>query len=415
MRHTHVIGKILALGLVAILLMGMLTACGDKTEQRGKTVVGEVDGNDIYYDELYALAQLYLPEAKAEAGEDPVQQEQALDRLIRKNIISNTAILRLCEKAGLSYDESSLSDAVDVELTKMITQSFDGDRDAYRESMKENGLTERYVRYSLGLTILYDQLLIQYPSLGLVDDNDTIKDYIQKNFIHVYHLVLFFNENNQAEKLAKITEAQEALQSGEKTMYALIKAGYSEDFLDPSGDGYYIAKGTMDERYEEAAFSLKLNEVSDVIESEGTNNNGYTSPCYYVIQRVAIDEAYVDSHLSELANEYYSSVIYGDLTKLQESLTFEPNSFYEGLTLSKLLPAKDGMSTGAVVAICVGCVALLIGAVVVAVILIRKKPKDTPKAMPEKTSDGKTEEKKEKNDQQTTDSAKKKTNDSNKE
>ena len=144
--------------------------------------------------------------------------------------------------------------------------------------------------------------------------------------------------------------------------------------MDVSGKGYYVVRGTMNEDYERAAFALELNEVSDIVVSEGEDNNGRTSSCYYILQRFEMDEDYVDSHLSSLTSEYYKSVIYADLEETKEAMTFVPNSFYEELNLTNLLPPREGMSTGAVVAIVASASAVLIALVVVGVILIRKKP-----------------------------------------
>ena len=127
MKKTVAFGKLLSLALVLLLSLGTLSACGDKNEQNAKTVVGTVDGNKIYYDEVYALASHYAPLAKALAGGDAAKEEQELDRLIRENIIVNTAMIRLCESVGLTYDESELDERVDAELTLLITEAFGGD------------------------------------------------------------------------------------------------------------------------------------------------------------------------------------------------------------------------------------------------------------------------------------------------
>ena len=376
MKKPFVIFKLGALTLAALLCMGALTACGKKTDVSATRVVGTVDGNEILYDELYALATRYHDTVEANCEGDTARMQTELDRLIRENIIVNTAMLRLCETVELTYDEKALSTRVDAELSSMLNESFEGDEELFEEAKTENGLTDRYLRYSMGIDLLYDELLVQYPLHGLVaSDEASVRAYLDENCVHIYHLVRFFDESNKDEQLARITAARDALRSGEKTMYALIKAGESEDFMDPSGKGYYVIPGTMNEDYERAAFALKLNEVSEVIVSEGTDNNGRTSSCYYVLQRFPMDETYVDSHLAELTGEYYGSVIYADLEEMKKAMTFEPNSFYGELDLCELLPPREGMSTGAVIAIVAGCAAAVIGLAVVGVILIRKKPK----------------------------------------
>lgn len=376
MKKHFVICKLGALAMAALLCVGSLSACGKKKEDVSATrAVGSVDGNEICYDELYALVTRYRDTVEANCEGDREKMREELDRLVRDNIIVNTAILRLCETVELTYNEKALSDRVDDELSQMLTESFEGDEELFDQAKTENGLTDRYLRYTMGIDLRYDELSVQYPMHGLVEsDEASVRAYLSENCVHIYHLVQFFDESDQAEKYAKMTEALDALRSGEKSMYALIKAGYTEDFLDPSAKGYYVVRGTMNEDYERVAFALKMNEVSDIIESEGTDNNGRISSCYYILQRFPMDDAYVDSHLDDLMGEYYASVIYEDLEEMKAKMTFTPNSFYESLDLTDLLVPREGMRTGTVIAIVAGSAAAVIALVVVGVILIRKKP-----------------------------------------
>lgn len=375
MKKPFLIAKLGALAMAALLCVGSLSACGERTEVSATRAVGTVDGEKICYDELYAIVNRYRDTVEDRCEGDEAMMKEELDRLVRENIIVNTAMIRLCETVGLTYDEKELESRVDTELTQLLTESFEGDEELFDQARQANGLTERYLRFTTGVDLLYDDLLVQYPLHGLVaGDEASVRAYLDENCVRVYHLVQFFDESNQAEKHAKMTEAREALLSGEKSMYSLIKAGYTEDFMDVSANGYYVVRGTMNEDYERAAFALNVNEVSEVFLAEGTDNNGRTSSCYYVLQRFEMDEAYVDSHLSALTGEYYGSVIYEDLEEMKETMSFTPNSFYEELDLTDLPAPREGMRTGTVIAIVASVSAVLIALTVVGVILIRKKP-----------------------------------------
>lgn len=376
MNIRPIVSKIGVFLLALSLLTLSCTACETKEKQiRAKQIVGEVDGNPIYYDELYALAGHYLASAKAAANGDSQKLAAELDRLIQTNIVVNTAILRLCESKGLTYNQKEWSEQIDAELQSTINQSFGGDEDAFQANLTENRLTERYLRYTTGLNLLYDQLAIQYPLLGLVaDGEEDVRQYISENFVHTYHLVLFYDDSNQAEKYEKMQEAHRLLQEG-ASMYDLIRRGYSEDFGNPSGSGYYFTKGSMEEIYETAAFSLKINEISDILDTKGADNYGGYSSCYYILQRAPLDEEYINEHFSDLQDDYYAGVIYSDLQTLQATLTFEPNSFYRSLNLTDLPAPREGLSSAAWIWIVSGCSAGLAGGITVAVLLIRKHKK----------------------------------------
>ncbi len=371
-------------GILA-LLMGLtcLVSCAkkDAPTYSETAVVGTVNGKNVYYDELYFLVKNYLPSVREATADDAAAREE-LNRLIGENIVTNYAILGTCENVGLSYNERELKDRVDESLESMLQSSFGGDKEAYQTSLAEAGLTERYLRYTLGLDFLYEDLLTVYPQQGLVaSDEASLRAYIEKNFIHVYHIAIFNDEGDSAEKnLAAITKARNKLISGEASMRDLIGSRDNEDVLDISGNGYYITRGTMDEKYEAAAFSLEIGGVSHVVEAMGENNFGAVVPCYYVIQRHELDQDYIDSHLYELQDEYYSSVIYTDMVEVKDTLSFTPNDLYGELDLLNL-PAPDESENGWIVALWIALGLIVVCAIViVAVRFVRKKKngKDSP-------------------------------------
>ncbi|MBQ9783422.1 MAG: SurA N-terminal domain-containing protein [Clostridia bacterium] len=375
MKHRTVFLRLSAL-LVSVLLLGGLVSCGKgDTEYTTKTKVGEVDGRDVYYDELYFLVNGYMDSVKESCGNDPAAMQARLDELFSENVLRTYAILRLCEDRGLTYRERELDDEIDESIQSTISTDFNGDEEAYLASMREYGLTERYLRYQLGTELLYNQLLTVYPEQGLVDaTDDDIRDYIEENFIHVYHLVLFDDTGDEiADNVASLESARQQLLKNEKTMYDLIRKGKTEDFNDPAGNGYYLSRGSMDEVYEEAAFSLEIGEVSEVVASYGENNVGEYVPCHYVIQRFELDEAYIDSHLTELQSTYYGSVIAADLEATQEELSFEPNELYRSLDLTDLQEPVEKSYTGVIIACSVAGGTVLLAAILIPVILLKRK------------------------------------------
>jgi len=396
MKKTSLMIRILAIILLLSLLPLALFSCAAETVS-AKKVVGEVDGEKIYYDELYFLIKTYESSLKAKHANDAAALASALDKLAREELIANVAMLRLCEAHGLKYKSRDLKDTVNQELDAILTNDFGGDEEAFRASMAEIGLTERYLRYTHGVDSLYNQLLTVYPDEGLVVSTEKeLKAYIMQNFICVYHIALYNDtpEENEA-NLNKMLEARRKLVNGTFTMYDMLHgsktetfinaqgkeekrvidlSAYNEDFSDLSGDGYYLTRGSLDQAYENAAFALELGKFSEVVHTMATHpKTGEKVPAYYVIQRFAMDENYVDEHLAELQEDYYTSVIYSDLLETRKGLTFEPNEFYESLDLANLLPPREGVSTLTVVLCLIGGAVLVGGGITAFVIVKRKK------------------------------------------
>ena len=359
MKKSGVSLKLCALALSLIIALPFFASC-----VQDKTVVGTVNGKDVYYDELYFLVSNYKNSVAEKCGNDKALMQTELDRLVKENITTNYAMLELCERNGLSY--KSIEEEIDEELDLFILENFNGDKDEFRDNCEAFGISERYVRYTLGLQLLYEQLPAIYVenSRVVTEEADVIK-YIKKEFIRVNHLVIFNDEGDDpVANKAKIEEAKRLLESGEK-INSLIGRGYSEDFGDPDASGYYITQGIMVEDYEKAAFALEVGQYSDIISTYSENNNGEYVSCYYIIQRLEMSDEYIDAYYNELKNDYYSSVIYKDLEQIEDTLEFVPNEKYKQLDLTDLEKSQNIIFIIAISAIGVVAVAAIIVVLIV--------------------------------------------------
>ncbi len=363
-RYTKILAPILCL----CLLLSSLSACSSKPtdEQiRAETAVGTVGDMEVTYDELYFLAKNYRETVKELTGGDPTAMQTELDRLVKEHIVTNFAILKLCEQTELDYKKGELRRDAKKEVSALIESSFGNDRSLYEESLAEAGLTERYLLYTTEVDLMYGRLLSHYPEQGLVSDDEAeIRAYIQKNFIRTVHVM-----NPDYEQISR---AHAELTAGTMTMHEAIGSIYNKDFNSISGNGYYFAPGTMEEEYEKVAFALEPGEISSVVTAMGEVNGLYET-CYYIIQRLSPDESYITENLSLLQTQYYESVIYGDMEKIRAGLTFTPNEFYDALTLAEL-PVPYEPSALPLILLCVGGgIALLTAAITVPVVLTKKK------------------------------------------
>ena len=378
MKHTvkkrNFLLRLTSMITATLTLVTLLSACSaDPSAPRATDTVGTVNGHEVCYDELYFLVNGYLPSVREASAGNTETMGTELDRLFRENVLSSYAILALAEEKGLTYREKDWKDEIDIAIAADVEKYYAGDEDAYEESRDEKGLSDRYLRFQLGTDALYNHLLEVYPEQGLVPTGEAeLMQLFREKFIHTYHLVLFNDaKDDPAANLAKITEAHRQLKAGEATMGKLIGRGYSEDFSDPAGHGEYVIRGSVRKEYEEAAFSLGIGGISEVISSMGVNNSNETVSCYYVIQRFELDETYLDEHFLELQDAYYGSVIASDLERMEATLTFVPNELYHALDLTAL-PKPASASKLPVILICSSIGVLLIAGVV-AVIVTKKR------------------------------------------
>jgi len=306
---------------------------------------------------------------------------------VREHILPNYAMLRLCADAGLAYDEASkeLTDAAQEYVDSLIESEFDGKRADYRDSLAEIGMTDHHLRFNARVDALYAKLPSIYGEQGLLPStDDEIRDYVSKKFIRTWHVAILVEYGESYEEnRAKAEEALALLQSGQKTMYDLIGSKYNEDFSLFTTDGYYFPRGSMDQVYEDAAFALQVNEKSGIVESTGKSNKTSNDvTCFYIIERLAIEDAYVNTHLNDLADKCADAVVATKLDEVSKALSFTPNEFYSTLDLTALEAPDDGADVGLILLI--GGIVLMVAGGTTAVVLIVIRKKKTRAAVPAK-------------------------------
>ena len=343
--------RFLSFFLIIIILSLSLFSCGVRPLAQSKlagTKVGKVGSHDVYYEELYCLANSYLPVAKANHGEDSTAVKEAVWDYVKENIPINYAILDLCASEGIEYNEKALQGEINNAIEIEIEASFDGDRDAYLNSQLEEGITDHYYRFCLGIDAIYKKLAEKYQEEGKIptSDEDVIK-YVKENFVHTWHIAVYVDKNDDRDtEYAKILEAKRLLDSG-NSMYKLFGSAYNENIAYESlvnTDGYYFPKGTMEKDYEAAAFSLKNNgDRTDIITSRAKSpTSGSYVECFYIIEKLPIKDTEINDNFNYLSDMIRETVVTDGLNDHLEKLSFEPNEYALSLDLTALEAPTNG-------------------------------------------------------------------------
>lgn len=360
-----ILKKILLIGISALLCLSLVGCKVHKLtpDDLAVTPVGTVGGYEVTYDELYFLANSYYTEGMS---------EDELKTLVYDNIRTHYAILALCEKYGVDIDSDELFDEVDAYVNEVADGL--GGASSYKEFLKESSSTDNFTRFTVRCNLLYEKLPLALATAGeLLIDEDEVCEYIVNNFVRTRHFMVANNEGDDpAANLAVMEKALKDLRAEKTTIYELIGGKYNEDLLIP-GDGYTFGKGSMEQAYEDAAFALEVEEVSDIVTAMGRLASGEYVECYYIIERLDLTKEFVKENYEDLELQYSGSVAAQMVEDKKNELSFTPNEFGASLKLTDLDPVGPGTDVFLIVSLCVWALVAVIA--VVAFILIRRKMK----------------------------------------
>lgn len=366
--------KVISVIVLLTLLLTSFVSCDSlpiKSSKSAVSVVGTVGDYEVTYEELYYMAYGYRD---LFADEDVAERASKITELVYENIVSNYAVLKLASDMGLSLDTGEMKDRIQSALNTYIENDFEGSRSQYKKSLKENGITDNYVRFSLGIDLLYSDLQTEYLKEGIInDDENFVREVIERDFVRTWHIMIL-NSDGKDENLKRAQEALDKLKSGE-SMYEMIGSTYNDDFMNTTLNGYYFTRGIMDEAYEEASYALEVGEISGIVEAVGKDGYGNDQNCYYIIQRLALEDTYVEKNFETLKNMYFTAEVYKRVNELQRSMSFVPNDYCKSLDILDL-DAPGQIDVPVIVTVCVIVAAIAISAFVVIIIVRKVKNKN---------------------------------------
>lgn len=228
--------KFLLLG-ISIMVVALGTACG---KQNDPVAVARVNGEAITKDQLYdAMVK--------QSG------KQALDQLITNKIIELEA-----KKQNIVVSEDDVNKEVDK-----IKASY-GDEKTFQDTMAQYGYTEDSIKDDIKMNLKITKLL--EPEVKISEQD--MKDYFDKNKdsfntaeqVKASHILVDTED--------KAKEVEDKLSKGED--FAALAKEYSTDTSNnqQGGELGYFPRGTMVPEFEDAAFSMKVGEISQPVKTK---------------------------------------------------------------------------------------------------------------------------------------------------
>lgn len=210
----------------------------------------------------------------------PSNKLQSLLQETLRDMINERLLLVKATQDSIEVDKREVDRLEKENITNLKTQF--GSDEAFNNALKDAGLTEQQLRYTFRQnaynTLLIEMLVSRIESYitptaremeAWVAANKDSLGEIPEQF-KISHILLYakVSENRKSEIKEKLQGILNRIRDGED--FAELAREYSEDpgSADQGGDiGDYFTRDTMFREFSDAAFTLNVGEVSDIVET----------------------------------------------------------------------------------------------------------------------------------------------------
>lgn len=273
--------KLVAIAMAALLGISVV---GCSSGSKSNDVVATVNGTEITAKQYEITLALYKQNLEAMYGpsiwdteiEKGVKYKDKFKDLMLEQMVSIEAVYQQAKKDNLLPSKEDLDKNFE-ELKK----SIDAD-EAYKKSLEKIGVNDELLKIQLEQDLALQNFKANFDKTTKISDEE-IKKYYEENKSEFYKdevkashiLISTLDENNKELSEEKKKEAKKKAEdvlkkakSGEE--FAALAKEYSDDKGSGSegGDLGFFGKGRMVPEFEEAAYALKVGEISEIVESQ---------------------------------------------------------------------------------------------------------------------------------------------------
>ena len=208
--------------------------------------------------------------------EEGVKYKDKFKEMILDQMIYTEVIYEAAKKENLLPTEEEVNKSIEEFNTSIK------DTDAYKKQLKELGIDDNFLKYQFERNLASDNYKEKFNKDNAVT-NDEMKKYYDENKDDFYieqvgasHIIIKriededkkLSDEKKAEAKKKAEEVLAKAKAGED--FSELAKEYSQDTVSAKngGDLGFFKKGEMVKPFEEAAFSMKVGEISDLVESD---------------------------------------------------------------------------------------------------------------------------------------------------
>jgi peptidyl-prolyl cis-trans isomerase C len=256
--------------VLTLILVSALAWAAEKNAPGDKVAVvnGVIISKDTYDRELDFFARRAAVQGQALPDEKMAQMKnQVLESLIDRELLFQES-----KKEGIEVKAEAVSDQL-----QKIEQKYPN-KEEFKKLLSEMGLTESDVQSQIARGMAIQQLIDKEVTEKIMVSDEETRSFYDKNpqlfqqpeQVKASHILIKVApdapDDQKAEARRKIEAVQQKVRKGED--FATLAKTYSEGPSGPrGGDLGYFRRGQMVKPFEEAAFSLKPSETSEIVET----------------------------------------------------------------------------------------------------------------------------------------------------
>jgi peptidyl-prolyl cis-trans isomerase C len=260
-------------GMIALALILASTVVLAQDKKTDSDRVAVVNGVNITGKDFNQALNYYLQMVAQRGQQIPESQMAEIKNAILENLIITELLFQESKQKGIQVKAEDVT-----ERLQSIKQQVPSEAE-FKKVLAENQITESDLRLQIERDMAIQQLINKEVGQKVMISDEESKTYydthpqsfVQPEQIRASHILIKVDadatEAQKTEARKKITAIQQKLKKGED--FATLANNYSEDTTSKKGgDLGYFGRGKMVEPFEEAAFSLKPNEISDIVETQ---------------------------------------------------------------------------------------------------------------------------------------------------
>lgn len=218
--------------------------------------------------------------------------------VLQQNILDAIIVLRLLQQYANKNGLIVTTAEIDEEYSKIIVDF--ASEEAFEKELKDKKINKRFLREQLSDQVLRQKVFDKAIENVVVAEEEILNHYEENREtlfavpeqVKVSHILIQFDvpsgtepdENIKSEAKSRILDIDKKISQGED--FAELAKQYSEDSTSAviGGDIGFVSRGQTVPEFEEAAFALKINEVSDIVE---------TVYGYHIIKLIERNDSYI--------------------------------------------------------------------------------------------------------------------------